>query len=320
MRLAPRASRPRLDWKFDLRSHIPLALVAALVAALPSTALAARTSTAVRVDEPAAGDATVAGFELKLVKEQPPAAAPAAVKLPKGISVFAVVAKQKHTDRVRGVLVVVRRADAVKTASASASTVLVNLRHAAIPNGFKTTLSVKQRRNVLAGGRAFKCSSWFKSTDLRSASLLGGPALAGVTPRQAAAAACAAARSHEPFAGENTFRQALNAPTGFLTFTKEPTVATQVNGSASFNYPVKSFSVQADKSHTFTACSIPGGACRLLRKAHYAAFKLAAPAARDTPLPFALALSKAPTTNLPFQFFGVPTRGKRSAALLTSGP
>ena len=317
---APRASRPRLDWKFDLRSHIPLALVAALVAALPSTALAARTSTAVRVGKPAAGDATVAGFELKLVKEQSPTAAPAAVKLPKGISVFAVVAKQRHTDRVRGVLVVVNRANAVKTAGASASTVLVQLRHAAIPSGFKATLSVKQRRNVLASGRTFKCSSRFRPTDLRNASSLGGPALPGLSPRQAVAAACSAARSHDPFAGENAFRQALNAPTGFLTFTKEPTVPNQVNGSASFNYPVKSFSVQADRSHAFTACSIPGGTCRLLRKKHYAAFKLTMPAARDTPLPFALALSKAPKTNLPFEFYGTPTHGRRSVALLTSGP
>jgi hypothetical protein len=297
-----------------------LALVAALVAALPSTALAARTSTPVRVAEPAAGDATVAGFELKLVKQQPPpTAAPAAVKLPKGISVFAVVAKQKHTDRVRGVLVLVRRADAVK-ARASASTVVVNLRHAAIPNGFKTTLSVKQRRNVLAAGRAFKCSSWLKPADLRGAVSLGGPALPGVSAREAVAAACSAASSRDPFAGENTFRQALNAPTGFLTFTREPTVPNQIDGSASFTYPVKSFSVLADQKHAFTACNIQGGTCRLLRKNHYAVFKLAAPAAPDTPLPFALALARTPGTNLPFQFSGVSTRGKREPGLLTTGP
>jgi hypothetical protein len=262
----------------------------------------------------------VAGFELKLVKQQqPPTAAPAAVKLPKGISVFAVVAKQKHTDRVRGVLVLVRRADAVK-ARASASTVVVNLRHAAIPQGFKTTLSVKQRRNVLAAGRAFKCSSWFKPADLRSAVSLGGPALPGVSPREAVAAACSAASSRDPFAGENTFRQALNAPTGFLTFTREPTVPNQIDGSASFTYPVKSFSVLADQKHAFTACNIQGGTCRLLRKNHYAVFKLAAPAGPNTPLPFALALAKTPGTNLPFQFSGVSTRGKREPGLLTSGP
>jgi hypothetical protein len=297
-----------------------LALVAALLAALPSSALASRTSTAVRVAKPHAGNATVAGFELRLVKEK--TAGAAAVKLPRGISVFAVVAKQKHTDRVRGVLVVVRRADAV-TAGPAAATVLVKLRHAAIPSGFRTTLSVKQRPNVLDSGRKFRCSSWFRSSDLRGAESLGGPALPGVSPRDAVAAACASAASRDPFRAENSFRQALNAPTGFLTFTREPTVANQVNGSASFNYPARSFSVLADRSHTFTACSFPGGTCRLLKKRHahdYAVFKLAAVAARDTPLPFALALAKTPGTNLPFQFFGVAAGGHRNGPLLTNGP
>jgi hypothetical protein len=130
-------------------------LAAALLAALPAPALAARTRTPVRVLKPAAGDATVAGFELKLLKKKTAGATVAAVKLPKGVSVFAAVAKQKRSDRVRGVLVVVRRADAV-AAGPAAATVLVNLRHAAIPSGFRTTLSVKQRRNVLETGGSLR--------------------------------------------------------------------------------------------------------------------------------------------------------------------
>jgi hypothetical protein len=293
------------------------ALAAALAAALPSSAMAARTSTPVRVLRPAAGNATVAGFELKLVKQ--PTAAPAAVKLPKGISVFAVLAKQKHTDRVRGVLVVVSRADAVK-AQAAASTVLVQLRHAAIPSGFKTTLAVKQRRNVLSAGRAFRCLSWFRTSDLRNAESLGGPALPGVSARDAVTAACAAAKSRDPFPGESEFRQALNAPSGSVAFSVNPAAPTQLNGSASFNYPVNSFSVLADKSHSFTACTFAAGSCRLLRKSHYAVIKLAQPAAAGTPLAFALALAKAPKPDLPFEFVGTATSGERQPPLLTTGP
>jgi hypothetical protein len=298
-----------------------LALVAALVAALPSSALAARTSTPVRVLKPAAGNATVAGFELRLVKKQP-TAAPAAVKLPKGISVFAVLAKQKRTDRVRGVLVVVSRADAV-SATAAASTVLVKLRHAAIPSGFSTKLSVKQRRNVLSSGRAFRCLSWFRTSDLRNAVSLGGPAVPGLSARDAVTAACAAAKSRDPFPGESEFRQALNAPTGFLGFSVNAAAPKQLNGSASFNYPVSSFSVLADKSHSFTACSFAAGSCRLLKKRHasdYAVLKLAQPVAANTPLAFVLGLSKTPKPGLPFEFFGTTARGKRESPLLTTGP
>jgi hypothetical protein len=297
-----------------------LALAAVLLAALPSTAVASRTSTPVRVLKPAAGNATVAGFELRLVKKSAPASATAAaVKLPKGISVFAVLATQKRTDRVRGVLVAVNRAATVK-ASASASTVLVNLRHAAIPSGFGTTLSVKQRRNVLSAGRAFKCLSWFHASDLRKATLFGGPALPGLSARDAVTAACAAAKSRDPFPGESDFRQSLNAPTGFVTFSVDPAAPKRLNGSASFNYPVSAFSVLADRSHSFSACSIAGGSCRLLRKQHYAAIKLAQPVAANTPLPFALDLTKTPKPGLPFEFFGVPANGRRQGALLTSGP
>lgn len=292
-------------------------LAATLLAVLATPALAARTSTPVRVLRPAPGNATVAGFELKLVKQ--PAAAPAAVKLPKGISVFAVLAKQKRTDRVRGVLVVVSRADAVK-AQASGSTVLVQLHHAAIPSGFKTTLGTTQRRNVLSSGRAFKCLSWFRTSDLRKAVSLGGPALPGLSARDAVTAACAAAKSGDPFPGEGEFRQALNAPSGSVAFTVSPAAPTQLNATASFNYPVKSFSVLADHAHSFTACSFAAGSCRLLRKSHYAVLKLAQPAAANTPLAFALGLAKAPKPDLPFEFAGTTTSGKRQAALLTSGP
>jgi hypothetical protein len=301
---------------------IPLA--AAVLGALPAPALASRTRTPVRILEPSPGNATVAGFDLRLVKKSKSATATAAAaKLPKGVSVVAVVAKQKRTDRVRGVIVVLRKADTV-SARAAASTVTIDLRHAAIPSGFSTTLAVKQRRNVLDRGRAFTCSSWFRASDLKNSVSLGGPALPGLSSRDAISDACASARSRDPYAGENEFRTALNARAGFLTFTRNAQAPTQLDGSASFNYPVGTFTVLADKSHSFTACVFPAGSCKLLKKQHasdYAVFTPAtSPEPSNTPLAFGLVLTNRPKAALPFEFFGLNQAGTRFGPLLTSGP
>ena len=307
---------------------IPLA--ALVLGALPAASLAAssRTTTAVRVKRPSPGNATVAGFELRLLPTQP-AAAPAAalaarVRLPKGITVEAVLAKQKRSDRVRGVLVVLDRADAVAAGAASGSVVTVKLRHAAIPAGFRTTLTVKQRRNVLGPGHAFRCSSYFHASDLGAALSLGGPALPGLAIREAITDACAAARSRAPYAGENEFLGALNARSGFLTFVRDQQLPTQLDGSASFNYPVAGFAVLADKGHSFTGCASPVAACRLLSKGRpndYAVFTLASsPAPSNTPFAFSLGLNAVPRPALPFEFFGRNQAGARFGPLLTSGP
>ena len=300
-------------------------LLAALVCALPSPAFASRTRTPVRIAKPDPADATVAGLELRLVKKKATASAiSAAVKLPKGVTVVAVVAKQKRSDRVRGVIVVLRKADAVAAAHSSASVVTVDLKHAAIPSGYRTTLAVKQRRNVLDPGRSFRCRSWFRTSDLKKAVSLGGPDLPGLSTRDAIADACASARSTEPYAGENVFRSALNARTGFLTWTRDAQVPNQVDGSASFNYPIGSFTVLADKGHSFTSCSFAGGTCQLLKKRHandYAVFRPAgSPVARDTPMAFGLVVAPSSANSLPFDFFGVSPAGTRYGPLLTTGP
>jgi hypothetical protein len=305
-----------------------ISLLALAVGALPAAASAAssRTITSVRVKRPNPGNATVAGFELRLLptKTATPAALAAAVRLPKGITVEAVLAKQKRSDRGRGVLVVLDRADAVAASAASGSVVTVKLRHAAIPKGFRSTLSVKQRRNVLSPGHPFRCSSYFRASDLGAALSLGGPALPGLAIRDAITDACASAGSRSPYAGENEFLGALNARSGFLTFVRDQQVPTQLDGSASFNYPVAGFTVLADKGHTFTGCASPVAACRLLSKGRpndYAVFTLASsPAPSDTPFAFNLGLNAAPTRAVPFQFFGKNQAGARFGPLLTSGP
>ena len=307
------------------RALLAIPLLAAVVGALPAPALASRTRTPVTIQEPSPGDATVAGFELRLVKK--PSATPTAVlsaaKLPKGVTVVAVVAKQKRTDRVRGVIVVLRKATAV-AAHASNATVTVDLKHAAVPSGYTTTLGVKQRRNVLDRGRTFSCSRWFRHSDLRNSVSLGGPALPGLSTRDALTDACTSAHSRDPYAGESEFLSALNVRSGFLTFAKDAQIANQVDGSASFNYPVGAFTVLADKANSFSACSFAAGTCKLLKKHHandYAVFKPSgSPTPSNTPLAFALVLAKPPKPALPFEFFGLNQAGTRFGPLLTSGP
>jgi hypothetical protein len=315
-----------------MRRPLPLAVLLALaLCALPAAASAAsrRTTTPVKIKRPSAGNATVAGFELRLLPTQTAKSAAAglraaAVRLPKGFTVVAVLAKQKHSDRVRGVLVLLDRADAVAAHAAARSTVTVDLRHAAIPAGFRTRLAVKQRRNVLSPGHAFRCSAYFRRSDLGGALSLGGPAIPGLAIRDAIVDACASARSRAAYAGENEFRAALNARSGFVRLTRDPALPAQFDGSAEFDYPVAGFTVLADRGSTFTACASAVASCRLMSKRHpndYAVFALAStPAPSDTPFAFTLGLSTAPTKAVAFEFFGKNQAGARFGPLLTSGP
>jgi hypothetical protein len=308
--------------------RIALAVLAlSLVLAAPAMAKVARTP--VRVTKPASANATVAGFELDLVrvkKTRRAIASAVAAAVPKGISVYAVVGKQKRSDRVRGVLVVVNRAAAVSTSPARVSKrkLTVNLSHAAVPRGFRLTLKLKQVANVLSRHRAFSCSSYFKSSDLANAVKLAGPRLPNITTGTVIQAACGAAKSSAPFASLAEFRGALNAPSGTLSFVKSATVPSQVDGTAAFNYTARAFSVLADPKHKFTSCAFTAGTCAISStKGHpsgYAVFTLGAPAPAGTQLPFSLATAPDPTPALPFQFFGFDIAGRRLGPLVTSGP
>jgi hypothetical protein len=301
-------------------------LALSLVLAAPAAARVARTP--VRVTKPAAANATVAGFELDLVRAKRKAgkATATAAALPKSISVFAVVGKQKRSDRVRGVLVIVNRSGSVSTKPAPVSKrkLTVNLSHAAVPKGFKLTLKLKQVANVLSRHRPFSCGSYFKTSDLGGAVKLAGPRLPNITTGTLIQSACAAARSSSPFATLGEFRSALNAPSGTLPLVKDAAVPSQVNGTATFNYATRAFSVLADSKHKFSACAFPAGTCAISStRGHpsgYAVFTPSAPAAPGTQLPFSLATAPDPTPALPFQFFGFETGNHRLGPLLTSGP
>jgi hypothetical protein len=307
-----------------MRRAALLALSLSLVTAGPTAAKVARTP--VRVTAPGSANATVAGFELDLVRNRSRkasvSAVAAAAAVPKGVSVYAVVGKQKRTDRVRGVLVVVKRAGAVSTRPARASKrkLTVNLSHTAAPKGFKLTLKRKQLANVLSRHRSFSCASYFKASDLAGAVKLAGPRLPNITTGTVVQAACAAAKTRKPFATLGEFRSALNAPSGALSFVASPTVANQIDGNATFNYATRAFSVQADSKHRFTGCAFIAGTCAIGSTGGSAVFTLSAPAAAGTQLPFSLGLSAAPTPALPFHFFGFDTGNRRLGPLLTSGP
>lgn len=302
-----------------------IALAAAVLCALAPQALAAsRTRTPVRIAEPSPGNATVVGFDLRLVKKKKSAAGAraAATRLPKGVSVVAVLGKQKRSDRVRGVIVVLRRASTTAARAASA-VVTVNLQHAAIPSGFRTTLKLVQRRNVLNSGHAFACSGYFHSGDLGGALSLGGPDLPGLTLRDAIADACLSARSSDPYTGEDELRTALGAPSGTMTFVRDPVQPAQIDGTATFNFAAGGFTVLADKKHSFAACGSPVATCRIVKKHHasdYAVFTLGSAAQPGASLPFALALTPPPSGPAPFEFFGIAGDGSRMGPLLTSGP
>jgi hypothetical protein len=311
------------------RAALLAVALAVPLAAAPASADAARrknTITVVRIKEPARANVTVAGFELDLVKvhRKKRAKAGAASSLPKGVSVFAVLAKQKRSDRVRGVLVAVNRARAVTGAAAAAARRLrINLRHAAVPKGYTLRLKLHAAGNVLSPHRAFRCSSYFRSGDLAGALKLGGPRLPNITSGSLIQLACESAAGRTAYAGEGELRAAVNARAGTLAFVRSPQLPNVVNGTASFNYPVKSFAVLADKGHQFTACSFVAGSCAISSTAHpndYALFTLAAPATAGVALQFGLATSPDPAAALPFRFFGIDTAGKRSGPLATSGP
>jgi hypothetical protein len=223
---------------------------------------------------------------------------------------------------VRGVIVVLRRASTTLARAASA-VVTVNLQHAAIPSGFRTTLKLVQRRNVLNSGHAFACSGYFHSGDLGGALSLGGPDLPGLTLRDAIADACLSARSSDPYTGEDELRTALGAPSGTMTFVRDPVQPAQIDGTATFNFAAGGFTVLADKKHSFAACGSPVATCRIVKKHHasdYAVFTLGSAAQPGASLPFALALTPPPSGPAPFEFFGIAGDGSRMGPLLTSGP
>lgn len=309
-----------------MRRAAVIALFLSLVIAVPAAAKVARTP--VRVIKPASANATVAGFELDLVrvsKKARPATATAA-KLPKNVSVFAVVGKQKRTDRVKGVLVVANRARAVSTRPARVSKrrLTVNLSHARAPRGYRLKLKLRQVANVLSRHKSFSCGSYFKSSDLAGAQKLAGPRLPNITNGTVVQAACGAAKSRKPFATLGEFRSALNAPSGALSFVTSPTVPSQIDGTASFNYTTRVFTVLADPKHQFTGCAFPAGTCAITSTPGHAngnaVFAPSAQAAAGTQLPFSLGLTSAPTPALPFRFFGFDSGNHRLGPLLTSGP
>ena len=302
-------------------------LALALLLVVPASAPASRTKTPVRITAPSPANATVAGFQLDLVKvHKKKKRARVAAGLPKNVSVYAVVAKQKRSDRVRGVLVVVNRANSVSSTARAAARrkITVNLRHAAVPKGYKLVLHTTESANVLGRHHPLGCGAYIKSSDLANAQKLGGPGLPGITMGTVVQSACASARkSSKPYATLGEFRTAVNAPSGALSLTLSPQFPGGVNGTAGFNYPVRAFGVLADKGHQFTGCSITGGTCSVSSTAHandYLLFTLATPAPAGTQIPIAIAMTPNPVRGLPFQFFGFDTKNHRSGALLTSGP
>jgi hypothetical protein len=315
--------RPRLLILVTAFVLVPLAL-----AAPAGAARAGRTRTPVRIKAPSAANATVAGFRLNLVKVKKAGASLALARIaaapPKNVSIYAVVGKQKRSDRVKGVLVAVNRATAVTTSAASARRLTVNLKHAAIPKGYKLTLKLAESDNVLGRHRALRCANYFKQSDLAGAQKLGGPGLPNITLGTVIQSACSAARGGSPFATLGEFRAALNAPSGALVFAQSPQVPNEVDGTATFNYETRALGVLADPKHQFTSCAFAAGTCAISSTPghtnDYALFTLTAPAAADTQLPIELALSPNPTPALPFQFFGFDAGNHRLGPLLTSGP
>ena len=319
-----------------MRRALLIVLALLLPLALEGPAAAAKqSSTPVKIKSPAPANATVAGFELDLVKVHKKKAGKAhagtalariAAGLPKNVSVYAVVAKQKRSDRVKGVLVAAKRASAVATSAAARAAVrklTIKLKHGAVPKGYKLNLKLAESDNVLGRHRVFHCADYFKGSDLAGAQRLGGPGLPGITIGTVFQSACASARTRSPYPALGEFRYSLNAAAGALPFVPDPQFPNEVDGNASFNYPVKAFGVLADKGRSFSGCAIASGTCVIQKVAHandYAFFTLTTPAPAGTQLPFALAISPGVSNGLPFQFFGVDQMNHRNGPLLTSGP
>jgi hypothetical protein len=310
---------------------LPLAAVAA--AAVPAPVLAkhaSRTRTPLRLRAPAPANATVAGFELRLVRARKAGAslalarAVAAARLPRGVTVYSVLARQTRSDRVSGALVVANRAPAVDIrARAVARRFVVNIRHEAIPNGYELSLRLVQSADVLGRHRAFLCSKYFRPADLAGAQKLAGPSLPGITVGTVIQSACSSARSGKAYAGEGELRSALNARSGTLALARSSQLPNGLDGSASFNYPVTAFRLLADPGHQLTSCGFAAGSCAINAAAqpNYAVFTVSAgPAPPGTQLAFTLAVSPSIARALPFQFFGIDQAGARVGPLLTSGP
>jgi hypothetical protein len=312
-----------------MRTRPLLLLAAALALLLPGSAMAAkasRTNTPIRVKAPSPANATLAGFKLKLVKVKKARAAlaRAAAGLPKNMTAYGVIAKQKRSDRVSGLIVIAYRAPKVTSASAAAArTVTVNLKHEAVPKRFKLAATVKQRRNVLDKGPGFNCGKYIRTSDLANAFRLGGPPLPSITIGAVFQAACASAKSSAPYVDLGEFRYVLNARSGVMTFQPSAQFPNEVGGITSFNFPAQAFGVFADPGRQFTNCAFPGGTCAVQTISHpndYVLFTLPAAAAPGVGLQFALAMNPSPAKNLQFQFFGMDPAGKRTGPLLTKGP
>lgn len=313
-----------------MRPRTPLLVAAALAALLmPGSALAAkpsRTNTPIKVKAPGPANATLAGFKLKLVKVKKARAAlaQAAAGLPKHMTAYAVIGKQRRSDRVSGLIVITNRASTVTSASAAAARrVTVNIKHEAVPRRFKLAATVKQRPNVLSKGRSFNCGGYIRNSDLANAFRLAGPPLPSLTIPTIFQAACASAKSSAPYFDLGEFRYVLNARSGVMTFSPSAQFPNEVNGITSFNFPTQAFGVLADPGRQFTNCAFPAGTCAVQTISHpndYVLFTLSAPAAPNFGLQFALATNPSPAKNLRFQFFGMDQAGKRSGPFLTKGP
>jgi hypothetical protein len=305
-----------------------LAVVAAAAVAVPPSTLARTARTPLRIKSPSPANATVAGFKLKLVRVRRArvSLASAAASLPNDVTVYAVLAKQRRSDRVSGVVVAVNRAEAVAANARSAARVLtVNLRHAAVPKGYRLALTLRQSAGVLDTHHTFLCSRYFRESDLANAVKLAGPRLPNITTGTVIQSACSSARGMKPYPTEGEFRFALNARSGAIAFMRSAQVPNEVDGSATFNYPVQAFGVLADSGHQFTNCAFGSGTCAISstpgHTSDYALFTVSgAVTPRGAQLPFALALAQPVAPALPFQFFGMNAAGSRFGPLLTTGP
>ncbi len=321
------------------RGGLVLLVLAALCAALvgPATAAArrhqaSRTVTPLRILAPAPANATVAGFKLDLVaaRRARAALARASAALPRGVTIYAVLARQRRSDRVSGVVVAVNRASVVAASATGARRarrhrrITVNLRHAPIPKSFRIAVHLSQSANVVGRHRRFVCSRYFRGSDLGSAVKLAGPSLPGITIGTLVQSACNSARGSLPYPAEGEFLSALNARSGSLTFARDPHVANQLDGTASFNYAVSAFGVLADSGHQFSGCTFAAGTCAISTKKRpndYVRFTLSAtPPPRGAALPLTLTVGPSSTLPLPFQLFGFNMAGSRFGPLLTSGP
>jgi hypothetical protein len=312
-----------------LLARVLAPLIAAVLLAPAAAGAASRTHTPIRIPAPSPGNASVAGFHLKLVSSRSASSALSvriAAGLPKDVGVVSVLARQTRSDRVKGVIVVLNRAEAVAAAvRPSRRVITVNLRHAAAPTGLRVVSDTTSLADVLRGRHGkFRCGAFFSATDLRHARPLGGNQPPGLSSRDAVADACAAAGNRSPFRDENHFRQALNARTGFMTFTRNAQLPGDVDGSVTFNYAIGAFGVLADPKHSFTGCRSAAAGCTLGTIEHqndYVLFNLLAPPdPRNTPVAFGLTTSPPPAADLPFRFFGVNAAGRRFGPLLTQGP